>query len=83
MALADLVEPAAAYAEEGFAVGAKVSLAWEWGASKLMRFSADASPYLPGGCAPKAGEIFRQADLQKPGDRLARMGAPRSIFYPI
>src|SRR5271165_7130880 len=62
MDLSDLVEPAAAYAEEGFAMGAKVSHAWEWGASKLTLFSADASPYLPRGEAPKPGEIFRQKD---------------------
>jgi len=79
MDLADLVEPAAAYAEEGFAVGAKVSHAWEWGASKLRRFSADASPYLPGGGAPKAGEIFRQADLAKTWRSIGKNG--RAAFY--
>src|SRR5208337_358546 len=63
MDLSALVEPAAACAEEGFAVGAKISRAWTWGASKLQRFSADASPYLPGGEAPKAGQIFQQKDL--------------------
>jgi len=43
MDLSALVEPAAAYAEDGFAVSAKVSQAWKWGASKLQRFSPDAS----------------------------------------
>jgi gamma-glutamyltranspeptidase/glutathione hydrolase len=42
----DLVEPAAAYAEEGFAVGQKVSHAWEWGASKLRHSEHSAKEYL-------------------------------------
>jgi gamma-glutamyltranspeptidase / glutathione hydrolase len=65
MDLSALVEPAAAYAEEGFAVGAKISQVWEWGASKLKRFSPDATPYLSGGVPPKPGEIFHQKDLAR------------------
>jgi gamma-glutamyltranspeptidase/glutathione hydrolase len=65
MELAALVEPAAACAEEGFAVGVKIATAWEWGASKLKRYSKDASAYLPGGFAPKPGEIFQQRDLAR------------------
>ncbi|HUA76654.1 MAG TPA: gamma-glutamyltransferase, partial [Acetobacteraceae bacterium] len=44
MDLAALVAPAAEAAEEGFAVGAKISQAWRWGASKLLRFSSDPHP---------------------------------------
>ena len=79
MDLADLVEPAAAYAEEGFPVGAKISRTWEWGASKLRRFSADAAPYLPGGTAPAAGAIFRQPDLARTWRAIGRNG--RAAFY--
>ncbi len=79
MDLSDLVEPAAAYAEEGFAMGAKVSHAWEWGASKLTLFSADASPYLPRGEAPKPGEIFRQKDLARTWRSIGKNG--RGAFY--
>ncbi len=74
-----LVEPAATYAEEGFAVGAKIALAWEWGASKLKRYSKDASAYLPYGVAPKAGEIFRQTDLASTWRAIGRNG--RAAFY--
>jgi gamma-glutamyltranspeptidase / glutathione hydrolase len=79
MELADLFEPAAACAEEGFAVGTKIAQVWEWGASKLERFSVDASPYLPGGAAPKAGDIFRQQDLARTWRSIGKNG--RGAFY--
>jgi gamma-glutamyltranspeptidase/glutathione hydrolase len=79
MDLSALVEPAAAYAEDGFAVGAKISHAWKWGASKLQRFSGDASPFLPGGGAPKAGQIFQQKDLASTWRSIGKVG--RAAFY--
>ena len=79
MELADLFEPAAAYADEGFAVGTKIAQVWEWGASKLERFSADPSPYLPGGAAPKPGDIFRQQDLARTWRSIGKNG--RGAFY--
>ncbi len=79
MDLADLVEPAAAYAEEGFPVGAKIARVWEWGASKLERFSPDPAVYLPGGGAPKAGQIFRQRDLARTWRAIGKHG--RGAFY--
>jgi gamma-glutamyltranspeptidase / glutathione hydrolase len=79
MDLSALVEPAAAYAEEGFPVGAKISQVWEWGASKLKRFSPDATPYLPGGVPPKPGQIFHQRDLARTWRMIAKNG--RDAFY--
>ena len=79
MDLATLVEPAARAAAEGFAVGAKISWAWQWGASKLRRFSPDAEVYLPGGAAPEPGQIFAQPDLAATWRRIGRDG--RAAFY--
>jgi gamma-glutamyltranspeptidase / glutathione hydrolase len=79
MDLSALVEPAAAYAEEGFAVGAKISQAWDWGASKLTRFSEDATSYLPRGVAPGPGEIFHQRDLARTWRSIGKRG--RAAFY--
>jgi len=79
MDLSTLVEPAADYAENGFAVSQKISRVWEWGASKLQHFSSDASPYLPGGAAPGAGQIFQQKDLAQTWRSVARNG--RDAFY--
>ncbi len=79
MELSSLVEPAAAYAEDGFAVSAKVSQVWKWGASKLRHFSPGASTYLPGGEAPEAGQIFRHKDLARTWRLIAKEG--RGAFY--
>jgi gamma-glutamyltranspeptidase/glutathione hydrolase len=79
MDFADIVEPAAACAEDGFAVGAKIAQVWEWGASKLARFSADPTPYLPDGCAPSAGQIFRQTELAGTWRAIGRRG--REALY--
>ena len=79
MDLSALVEPAATYAEEGFAVGAKISRAWEWGASKLKRFSPYPAAYLPRGVAPGPGEVFRQNDLARTWRSIGKHG--RAAFY--
>ena len=76
---ADLVEPAAAYAEEGFAVGQKISQAWEWGASKLRLSDHSVEEYLLQGRAPKPGEIFRQRSLARTWRALGRYG--RDFYY--
>src|SRR6516225_3815278 len=62
-AFADLVRPAAAHAEEGFAVGQKIAHAWEWGASKLRLSDHSVEEYLLRGKAPRPGAIFRQRNL--------------------
>lgn len=77
MDFCDLVEPAAAYAEEGFAVGAKIAQAWEWGAS-----SSSVSPPTPRptclGAARRRPETFSVRRTSRgPGDPLARTAAPR------
>jgi len=79
MELSALVEPAAAYAEEGFPVGAKIAQVWEWGASKLKLFSRDPTAFLPRGAAPRAGEIFRQQDVARIWRSIGKQG--RAAFY--
>lgn len=79
MDLADLLEPAASYAADGFAVGEKISRAWAWGASKLQRFSPDSDAFLPDGQAPNAGQIFAQPDLAATWRKIGKLG--RDAFY--
>lgn len=79
MDLADLVEPAASYAAEGFAVSQKISGAWAWGASKLQRFSPDSDVYLPDGSSPAPGQIFSQRDLAATWRKVGQQG--RDAFY--
>jgi gamma-glutamyltranspeptidase/glutathione hydrolase len=76
---ADLVEPAAVYAEQGFAVGQKISHAWEWGASKLRLSDQSVGEYLLQGRAPKPGEIFRQPNLARTWRALGKHG--RNFYY--
>lgn len=76
---ADLVEPAAACAEDGFAVGQKISHVWEWGASKLRLSEHSVGEYLLKGKAPRPGEIFRQPNLARTWRALGKHG--RDYFY--
>jgi len=76
---ADLVEPAAAYAEDGFAVGQKIAHAWEWGASKLRLSDDSVQQYLLHGKPPQPGEIFRQPNLAKTWRELGKYG--RDLYY--
>jgi gamma-glutamyltranspeptidase/glutathione hydrolase len=76
---ADLVEPAACYAEEGVAVSQKVAQFWRWGASKLRLSKESIEQYLVGGQPPKPGEIFRQPNLARTWRELGKHG--RELFY--
>ena len=56
----DVLAAAIAYAEEGFPVTDLVA----WSNSSSLRSDANAAKtYLPGGRAPKVGEVFRNPDL--------------------
>ena len=55
---ADLVEPAACYAEEGIAVSQKAAQFWRWGASKPRLSKESMNEYLPGGQPPKQVRSF-------------------------
>jgi gamma-glutamyltranspeptidase/glutathione hydrolase len=74
-----LLEPAIYYAQEGFAVGEKISQVWEYGASKLKLFADSATAYLIEGRAPKAGEKFQQKELANTLKFLGKEG--RDAFY--
>jgi gamma-glutamyltranspeptidase / glutathione hydrolase len=75
----NLIEPAAFYAEEGFAVGRKIAHVWEWGASKLRLFEHSKAEYLLQGSVPKPGQVFRQRNLARTWRELAQRG--RDHFY--
>ena len=65
LGLERLVEPAASYARNGFPVSPIVSTDWAAKAAGYDGFDAFAAGFLPGGRAPRPGEIFRfpaQAD---------------------
>ena len=71
----DLVMPAVRMAEEGFPVPEITAAEWE-GSEPLLRADEEATRvYLPGGGAPRAGQVFRNPDLASAYRRLASEGA--------
>ncbi len=79
MKFADVLAPAIAHAEEGFAVGEVVHMFWKDSEKTLRADAATAKTYLPNGHVPGVGEIFRNADLAWSYRQLALHG--RDAFY--
>lgn len=75
----DILAPAIRYAEEGFPVTEVIAHYWELGGRRLKDEPNFASTYLPGGRAPRTGEIFRNPDLARTYRLLAAKG--RDAFY--
>lgn len=74
-----LVEPAIVYAEEGFPVFANLARVVASSASKFASEPGWPEIFLPGGCAPRIGSIFRQKDLARSLKEIAAYG--RDGFY--
>ncbi len=75
----DILAPAIRYAEEGFPVTEVIAHYWEIGGRRLREEPNFAATYLPGGRAPRTGEIFRNPDLARTYRLLAAKG--RDAFY--
>lgn len=75
----EILAPAIRYAEEGFPVTEVIAHYWELGGRRLKDEPNFASTYLPGGRAPRTGEIFRNPDLARTYRLLAAKG--RDAFY--
>jgi gamma-glutamyltranspeptidase/glutathione hydrolase len=79
MKLADLLQPAIEYAENGFPVMEKTAADWAAQVEKLRATEAATANYLVDGRSPQAGEVFRQKNLARTFRILARGG--RDAFY--
>ena len=77
--LADVLAPAAFYAEDGFPVGPTVAEGWGALEEAVAGDPGAAATYLPGGQAPAAGSIFRNPDLARSLRLVAADGA--DAFY--
>lgn len=75
----EALQPAISYARDGF--GVSEIIAWQWAdsAPALARDALAAEVFLPGGRAPRPGEVFSSPALARTLDTLARDGA--SSFY--
>ena len=78
MTMAEVLEPAIYYAENGFPVSPIIAAAWR-GLERNREPSTRAALLLDGERAPRAGEVFRNPDLARTFRMLAEHG--RSAFY--
>jgi len=79
MKFADVLAPAIAHAEAGFAVGEVVGVFWHDSEKTLKADDATAKTYLINGRVPAVGEIFKNPDLAWTYKQIAAHG--REAFY--
>src|SRR5712691_6620077 len=72
--MSDLLAAAIFYADEGFPVSDVIADAWVRLTDKLGAEPNAARTYLPGGRAPRAGEVFRNPDLAGSLRLIAQLG---------
>ncbi len=77
--LADVLAPAIRYAEEGFPVSEITAGYWRASAGLLRQDENAARTFLPGGRAPRLGEVFKNPDLAWSYRQIARQG--RDAYY--
>jgi gamma-glutamyltranspeptidase/glutathione hydrolase len=73
------LQPAIGYARDGFAVSEIIAYQWRDAEAILAADAAAASTFLPGGHAPKPGDVFRNPRLAGTLEQIARGG--RDAFY--
>lgn len=79
MDFAETLQPSVGYAEKGFPVTEVIARYWLGGEKSLSEFPASAQTYLPGGHAPREGEIFKNPNLAATYRAIIRGG--RDAFY--
>jgi gamma-glutamyltranspeptidase/glutathione hydrolase len=81
--LAQVLAPAIRYAREGFPVSPVIASDWERGGRRFAAFPGFAEVFLPGGRAPREGELFRNPALAGTLERIADGGADAYYRGPI
>ena len=77
--LAELLEPSIRLADEGFPVTEVIAAYWRSAEAALSQHSDAARTFLPGGRAPREGEVFRNPALAATYRQIAE-GGPE-VFY--
>lgn len=77
--LADILQPAIRYAEEGFPVSQMIAWHWANDARKLDDFDGFRELYMPGGKVPVTGQVYRNPRLAETYKQIATTG--RDAFY--
>jgi len=73
--IARLMEDAIHHAREGFAVSEVIASQWAMGERAHARTAGFAEVFLPGGRAPREGELFANPSLARTLERIADAGA--------
>ncbi|MEE9295978.1 MAG: gamma-glutamyltransferase [Phycisphaerae bacterium] len=74
-----VLAPAINYARQGFPVSELIACYWRLSGNYLKDYPGFAGTFLPGGRAPRKGEVFRNQDLANTLERIANGG--RDEFY--
>jgi gamma-glutamyltranspeptidase/glutathione hydrolase len=77
--MAQVLGPAIDYARRGFPVTELIAYYWGLNAERLKVYPNFAKVFMPGGRAPAKGDVFRNPDLARTYEILARDG--RDAFY--
>ncbi len=83
MSLADVLAPAIAAAEDGFAVTPQIANAWGGSERLLATVDASSRTWLPNGRAPRVGEVFRNPRLASTLRAVAEGGAEAFYGGPV
>ncbi|MFO0891489.1 MAG: gamma-glutamyltransferase [Isosphaeraceae bacterium] len=75
----ELLEPAIAYAEDGFPVSEIIAADWKASSPALRAIPTSAACYLPGDRAPAAGDVYRNPGLAKSLRAIVKEG--RDAYY--
>ena len=73
--LAELIEPAIGFAEDGFPLSASQAFWTDFRRTELPDWPGFANAFMPEGAAPRAGQIFVQKELAESLRLIARNGA--------
>jgi len=75
----EILAPTVRYAREGFPVSELVAHYWALGGESRKNYTGFAETFLPGGRAPRKGEVFRNPALAQTLEVIAEGG--RDVFY--
>ena len=79
MDMEKVLQPAIGYARKGFPVSEVIAHYWQGNARVLKDFPGFKEIFMPGGEAPKKGEIFKNPYLANTLEKIAEGG--RDVFY--
>jgi len=77
--MSEILAPAIAYAENGFPVSELIADQWQEGIGSRQKFPGVEEIYMPGGTAPKTGDVFKNPNLANSYRLIAEGG--RDVFY--